>query len=148
MSEYTHRTIIVPAAFQQLAQGLCAAAAEGDAGAGMFTTALSATGALPATHYISSGQIYEGLADLLPLTTVAYEEDDAAETTRPGNVPVVEGLAAQAGITLPPGAIAALFDAIDVTELGPWAAMARLGLAMVVAVDAPTDTTAYMPALP
>ncbi len=130
MSQYTHRTIIVPAAFQQLAQGLCAAAAEGDAGAGMFTTGLSATGALPATHYISSGPIYESLADLLPLTTVAYEEEDAAETTRPGNVPVVEGLAAQAGITLPPGTIAALFYAIDVTELGPWAAMARLGLAI------------------
>ena len=130
MSEYTHRTIIVPAAFQQLAQGLCAAAAEGDAGEGMFTTGLSATGALPATHYISSGPIYESLADLLPLTTVAYEEEDAAETTRPGNVPVVEGLAAQAGITLPPGTIAALFDAIDVTELGPWAAMARMSLAI------------------
>ena len=53
MSEYTHRTIIVPAAFQQLAQGLCA--------------------------------------------------------------------------------IAALFDAIDVTALGPLAAMARLGLVMVQA---------------
>jgi len=34
MSEYTHRTIIVPAAFQGLAQALCEAAAEGDAGAG------------------------------------------------------------------------------------------------------------------
>ena len=131
MSQYTHRTIIVPAQFQQLAQGLCAAAAEGDAGAGMFTTGLSATGALPATHYISSGPIYESLADLLPLTTVAYEEEDAAETTRPGNVPVVEGLAAQAGITLPPGTIAALFYAIDVTELGPWAAMARMGVTVV-----------------
>ena len=130
MSQYTHRTIIVPAAFQQLAQGLCEAAAEGDAGAGMFTTGLSETGTEPATHYISSGPIYESLADLLPLTTVAYEEEGAAETTRQGNVPVVEGLAAQAGITLPPGAIAALFDAIDVTELGPWGAMARMSLAI------------------
>ena len=99
----------------------------------MFTTGLSATGALPATHYISSGPIYESFADLLPLTTVAYEEEDAAETTRPGNVAFVEELAAQAGITLPPGTIAALFGAIDVTELGPWAAMARLGLVMVQA---------------
>ena len=131
MSQYTHRTIIVPAVFQQLAQGLCEAAAEGDAGKGMFTTGLSATGALPATHYISSGQIYESLADFLPLTTVAYEEEDAAETTRPGNVETVEAIALQAGFALPPGTIAALFGAIDVTELGPWAAMARLGLAMV-----------------
>ena len=47
----------------------------------------------------------------------------------------ISNQAAQAGITLPPGTIAALFGAIDVTELGPWAAMARLGLAMVQAED-------------
>lgn len=133
MSEYTHRTIIVPAAFQQLAQGLCAAAAEGDAGAGMFTTALSATGALPATHYISSGPIYESLADLLPLTTVAYEEEDTAETTRPGNVEAVEAIATQAGFTLPPGTIAALLAASDVTEQDPQVVIDRLGLVMVQA---------------
>ena len=125
---YIFRTIIVPAQFQQLAQGLCAAAAEGDAGKGMFTTGLSPDRAEPSTHYISSGPIYESFADLLPLITVAYEEEVAAETTRPGNVAVVEAIAAQAGFTLPPGTIAALFGAIDVTELGPWAAMARLDL--------------------
>ena len=130
MSEYTHRTIIVPAAFQQLAQALCEAAAEGDAGAGMFTTGLSADGTEPASHFISSGPIFDSFADLLPLTTVAYEEDDAAETTRPGNVAVAEAIATQAGFTLPPGTIGALFAAIDVTELGPWDAMARLDLKM------------------
>ena len=142
MATWTHRTIIVPAAFQQLAQGLCEAASEGDAGKGMFTTGLSATGALPATHYISSGYIFDDFAALLPLTTVAYEEEGAAETTRPGNVAFVEELAAQAGIALPPGTIAALFDAIDVTELGPWAAMARLGLVMAqaeAAAQAPAE---------
>lgn len=128
MNAYTYRTIIVPAAFQQLAQALCEAAAEGDAGKGMFTTGLSADGSEPATHYISSGPIFDSFADLLPLTTVAYEEEDAAETTRPSNVETVEAIALQAGFTLPPGTIAALFDAIDVTELGPWAAMARLDL--------------------
>jgi len=133
MNTYTHRTIILPAAYQQLAQALCEAAAEGDAGKGMFTTGLSADGAEPASHYISSGPIYESFADLLPLTTVEYEQEDSAETTRPGNVEVVEAIALQAGFTLPPGTIAALFDAIDVTELGPWAAMARLGLVMVQA---------------
>lgn len=122
---YTHRVIIVPAAFQQLAQGLCEAAAEGDAGKGMFTTGLSADGTEPATHYISSGPIYESLADLLPITTF---DEEGQPTTRPGNVAAVEALAAQAGFTLPPGTIAALFGAIDVTELGPWEAMARLSL--------------------
>ena len=134
MATWTHRTIIVPAAFQQLAQALCEAAAEGDAGVGMFTTALSATGALPATHYISSGYIFDDFAALLPLTTVEPSTDDGEPdmvTERPGNVPVVEGLAAQAGVTLPPGTIAALFGAIDVSEQGPFEAVARLGLVMV-----------------
>lgn len=131
MSTYTHRTIIVPAAFQQLAQALCEAAAEGYAGKGMFTTGLSETGTEPATHYISSGYIFDDFAALLPLTTVEPSTKDGEPytvTERPGNVPVVEGLAAQAGITLPPGAIAALFDAIDVMESGPWEAMEWLGL--------------------
>lgn len=131
MSQYTHRTIIVPAAFQQLAQGLCEAAAEGDAGKGMFTTGLSADGTAPATHYMSSGYIFDDFAALLPLTTVepsteAGEPDTVTE--RPGNVPVVEGLAAQAGIDLPPGTIAALFAAIDVSEQEPFTALTRLGL--------------------
>ena len=42
-----------------------------------------------------------------------------------------EAIATQAGHTLPPGTIAALFNAIDVTELDPWAAMARLGVQIV-----------------
>ncbi len=125
---YTHRVIIVPAAFQQLAQGLCEAAAEGDAGKGMFTTALSATGELPATHYISSGPIAAEFGDMLPLTTF---DEEGQSTTRPGNVAVVEAIADQAGITLPAGTIAALFAAIDVTEQEPFTAMARLGLVIV-----------------
>ena len=124
---YTHRTIIVPAAFQQLAQGLCEAAAEGDAGRGMFTTGLSADGTEPASHFISSGLIYESLADLLPITTF---DEEGQPTTRPGNVATVEAIADQAGITLPAGTIAALFAAIDVTEQEPFTAMARLGLSI------------------
>lgn len=125
---YTHRVIIVPAEFQQLAQGLCEAAAEGDAGKGMFTTGLSPTGELPATHYISSGPIAAEFGDLLPLTTF---DEDGVPTTRPGDVATVEAIASQAGIDLPAGTIAALFNAIDVTEQEPFAAMARLGLQIV-----------------
>ena len=126
---YTHRTIIVPAASQALAQGLCEAIAEGDAGRGMFTTGLSATGETPATHYISSGHIEQQFADILPLTTVNQDGEGLPDIhTRPGNVEAVEAMAAQAGIDLPPGAIAALFAAIDVTEQEPFTAMSRLGL--------------------
>ena len=134
MATWTHRTIIVPAAFQQLAQALCEAAAEGGAGKGMFTTGLSETGTEPATHYISSGAIFDDLAALLPLTTVEPSTDDGEPdmvTERPGNVAFVEGLAAQAGITLPAGTVAGLFDALDVSEQGPFEAVARLGLVMV-----------------
>lgn len=122
---YIFRTIIVPAAFQPLAQGLCEAAAEGDAGKGMFTTGLSPDGTEPATHYISSGPIATEFGDLLPLTTF---DEEGAPTTRPGAVATVEAIAAQAGIDLPAGTIAALFAAIDVTEQEPFAAMARLGV--------------------
>ena len=134
MTTWTNRTIIVPAAFQQLAQALCEAAAEGGAGKGMFTTGLSETGTEPATHYISSGAIFDDLAALLPLTTVEPSTDDGEPdmvTERPGNVAFVEGLAAQAGITLPAGTVAGLFDALDVSEQGPFEAVARLGLVMV-----------------
>ena len=132
MSQYTHRTIIVPAAFQQLAQALCEAAADGDAGKGMFTTGLSETGTEPATHYISSGPIYESFADLLPLTTF---DEEGEPTTRPGDVATVEAIAYQAGFTLPAGTIAALFAAIDVTEQEPFTAMARTGLQIVQVVE-------------
>ena len=125
MSTYTHRTIIVPAQFQQLTQALCAAAAEGDAGAGMFTTGLSADGTEPASHYISSGPIATEFGDLLPLTSF---DEEGGHTTRLGDVDTVEAIVTQAGYTLPAGTIAALFSAVDVTEQEPFTAMARLGL--------------------
>ncbi len=128
MSELSHRVLIVPAAFQTLAQGLCEAMAEGDAGKGMFTTGLSPNGEAPATHYISSGGMAPEFADILPLTTV---DEEGNVSIRPGNVAVVETMAAQAGITLPAGTIAALFYAIDVSEQDPFAAMARLGIKLI-----------------
>ena len=139
MSELIHRVLIVPAAFQTLAQGLCEAMAEGDAGKGMFATGLSPNGEAPATHYISSGGIAQEFADILPLTIVtpATEPGDLdVITTQPGNVAVVETRAAQAGITLPAGTIAALFAAIDVSDQEPFVAMARLGLQITQSQEA------------
>ena len=133
MSELIHRVLIVPAAFQTLAQGLCEAMAEGDAGKGMFTTGLSPNGEAPATHYISSGGIAPEFADILPLTTM---DEEGNVSIRPGNVAVVETMAAQAGITLPAGTIAALFSAIDVSDQEPFVAMARLGLQITQSQEA------------
>lgn len=128
MNDWAFRTIIVPAAFQSLAQGLCEAIAEGDAGKGMFTTGLSASGELPATHYISSGKIWQEFADLLPLTSF---DEEGEPSTRPGQVATIEAMASGAGFDLPNGTVAALLGAISVTELDPWADMSRLGLQLV-----------------
>ena len=139
MNELVHRAMIVPAAFQALAQGLCEAMAERDAGKGMFTTGLSPNGEAPATHYISSGGIAPEFADILPLTTVTPTTEPGEPdviTTQPGNVSVVETMAAQAGITLPAGTIAALFSAIDVSDQEPFVAMARLGLQITQSQEA------------
>lgn len=128
MNDRAFRTIIVPAEHQKLAQQLCGALAEGDAGAGMFTTPLSATGALPGTHYISSGKIWQEFADLLPLTSF---DEEGEPSTRPGQVATIDAMASGAGFDLPNGTVAALLGTISVTELDPWTDMSRLGLQLV-----------------
>ena len=65
------RTIIVPAALVTKARELGAALAP--TGVGMYTTALSATGSNPATHYVSSGYIRQPpFADLLTDGTLLF----------------------------------------------------------------------------
>lgn len=59
---YIFRTMIVPASEQVLAQEI---AAEYPGGEGMFTTACSPTGLLPATDYISSGYVTTDIVDAL-----------------------------------------------------------------------------------
>lgn len=121
------RTIVIPAALQTKAQGLCKGLA-GSAGDGMFTTGLSVTGNAPATHYISSGPISDDMAALLPCTTV---DSDGVATTSPGQPAAVPALAAKAGITTTLAQIKALYASIDVSDQEPFAAMARLGLKIV-----------------
>ncbi len=66
--------MIVPVDHVDLARSLCATLA-GDGGSGMFTTALSATGDDPPTHYISSGLIESDFSDLLPLIELPADAD-------------------------------------------------------------------------
>lgn len=61
-------TIIVPAAQAQAARE---AAAAFQGGEGMLTAGLSATGAEPATHYISSGWMPEELVQALGMCSVS-----------------------------------------------------------------------------
>lgn len=130
MTIYTNLTITLPKAAQTLAQALCVAAA-GEAGAGMFTTGLSATGEAPATHFISSGAVENHFADILPVGTVTMVDDVNTVERSAGDVDAVIQLAKDAGQTVDAKTIGGLFAALDVSEQQPFVAMARLGLQLV-----------------
>lgn len=128
---WTHRTIIVPATLVEAARAACAGLA-GPGGSGMFTTLLSATGTLPASHYISSGLIEAPFADLLPLTTVTYGEDGTPSIeTRPGDIALTAQLVAAAGLTITEDEASALLSAVDVSDQAAEDALGRLGLRMI-----------------
>ena len=129
-SIYTNLTIILPAAAQALAQGLCVAAA-GEAGAGMFATGLSPTGEAPATHYISSGAVEAKFAAILPIGTVATVDEVTTVERSAGDVAAVIQLAADAGQAVDAKTSGGLFAALDVSEQPPFVAMARLGLQLI-----------------
>lgn len=105
------RTMIVTAELAPLARAL--ASGLSPRGAGMFTAALSATGASPATHYASSGLIDEQIATLL------------------GDADLLFAACQQAGanVTLPQ--CQALVDTSDVTEDSAFVALDRLSLKLV-----------------
>lgn len=105
----THRCLIVPAAYQSLAQSLCAGLA-GEAGAGMLTTGLSATGNVPATHYISAGTISEEFAVLITSANLLYQACVAADI----------------GVTQQQ--CADILNSSDISADQPFDAMARLNL--------------------
>lgn len=126
-----HRCIIIPASVAPNARALCKGLA-GAAGDGMFVVGLSATGAAPATHYVSSGPISDEMAALLPCKFVTTDADGNQQiTATPGMPEAVPALAAKAGITATKAQITALYAAIDVSDQEPFAAMARLGLQIV-----------------
>jgi hypothetical protein len=112
MTAYTFRTMVVPASLVSLAQEL-AAGLSGDAGAGMWTTGLSPTGAAPATHYVSTGMIGTEFAGMLTDADTLYAACQAAG----------------AAVTLEQ--CQALVTNSDVSEEAPFDAFARLGLKLV-----------------
>lgn len=107
---WTHCTLIVPAALAPTCRALAAALAP--SGAGMWTTPLSPTGAEPATHYISTGSIDAHFASLL----------DSPEL-----------LAAATGVPL--AQAQNILSACDISDGPARDAMQRLGLWPVVVHD-------------
>lgn len=123
---WINRTMIVPAPYVDMARAL-ADGLSGPAGAGMWTTGLSADGTEPATHYISAGLIEDTFADLLPLTTYTTDSEgvETSETT-PGNAAYI-ATEAEAPLEV----IEALLEAVTVTDEPAHTTMDRMGLVMV-----------------
>lgn len=122
MTEWTNRTLVVPSAQVEFARLLTATIA-GPSGAGMWTTPLSPTGEMPATHWISSGRIDEQFAALLPLAEYPADSDPVHT---PGHPDVCAHLATEAGMTVEQ--VAALFAASDVSAEDAHTVMTRMGL--------------------
>lgn len=111
---WVHRCMIVPAEHAPIARNLCAGLAPGG-GDGMFLTELSASGATPATHYVSTGMIEAPFADLLI----------------PAAAGPVHQLAVDAGMAVTLAEIESLLYAADISAEAPHDAFARLGLALI-----------------
>ena len=122
---YLFRTLIVPDAIVATVRAL--ADSFGPAAAGMWTTPLSPTGNLPATHWISTGQIGDDFAAIMPFSHMV----DDVWTTEPYSAAAFVALAEAAGITAPPvEMIEQIMSMVDVSDQDAFTAMARLGLVM------------------
>ena len=69
---FVHRCMIVPASIAPAVRGLCRVIAN-FSGEDMFTVGLSASGSLPATHFVSSGLIDEDFANLMDSPSAAFD---------------------------------------------------------------------------
>ena len=128
---WINRTMIVPAEHVDLTRAL-AEGISGPAGAGMWTTGLSADGTEPATHYISAGLVEDTFADLLPLTTYTKDEEGVETSdTAPGDAQFIADKA-----EAPLSVIEALLEAVTVTDEPAMTTMARMGLVLVTPVEA------------
>ena len=104
-------TFIIAAQDAPLARQI--AGSFGSGGYGMWTTALSPTGAEPATHYISSGKVPSQFIGMLT------------------NPAAVAQAATSRGIPLTLEQVQGILTRADVTAEKPFDAMARLGLQFV-----------------
>lgn len=126
MTNWTYRCLIVPDSQVVFARALSASVA-GPSGDGMWTTPLSKSGLLPATHWISTGLISAEFASLLPLTTFP---SDAEPIYTNGNPEMVVQLAAANGYLTTVEQVQALFDASDITDEKPEDVFIRVNLLM------------------
>jgi len=75
------RTLIVPATSAAQARAICDAI---PGGSGMFATALSASGKLPATHYVSSGLMQQEIVDAVTGIASIFEGEPMTAISQQG----------------------------------------------------------------
>lgn len=127
----TFLTLIVTAAHVDLARDL--AASFGPGGAGMWTTPLSASGAEPASHFVSSGMLPAEFADMVPTQTWEQDEDGnwTMTASTPGNPAAVYAVAQQQGVQCTLEEVEDALNSSDVTAQPPFVAFDRLGLKII-----------------
>lgn len=129
---YTFRTLIIAEQDASLARDI-ARTLGGSAGEGMWTTGLSPIGALPITHYVSTGYVGGEFAEMCPLATWEWVNDEWVQTDYvPGNAELVASACAQNGLIVTPQQIEELYSRTDMTTQEPFVAFSRLSLMMVV----------------
>lgn len=125
---WAYRNMIVAAAVVDTCRSLAILLA--GEGQQLWTTPLSADGAEPATHWISSGLIEEQFADLLPLSEWTLNLDDEwTETVVSNGGPTLLAELSEGAVT--EEQVIAIFSQCDVTLDKPQQALNRLGLQMV-----------------
>lgn len=109
---YVYKCLIVPLEIQPISQNLCAQLA-GQSGENMFTTGLSATGAAPATHFISAGMIDKQFAYVMSNSAIMHQS------------------CINAGINVTLEQCQDILDAADISEDEPFIALDRIGLKLI-----------------
>ena len=131
--KYAHATLIVTAAVAVNLRKLSQMLDKGDCD-GMFTTGLSATGAEPATHYVSSGHVPKiyitALSSPAKLKAAADAAYEAEGIVQPFTLAQITN--ALSKCTISDGTTLELIDGVaTVVEEGPHALIARLGLKLI-----------------
>ena len=130
--QYLHRALIVPDSIVTTVRAL--ADSFGPAASGMWTTALSADGNLPPTHWIGSGLIGDDFAAIMPYSHFV----DDVWVTEPYSAAAFVALAEANGVTPPPvEQITTIMSMVDVSDQDAFTAMARLGLQLVTPKETP-----------
>lgn len=128
------RTLIIAAQDAPLARDI-ARTVGGPAGDGMWITGLSADGAEPATHYISTGYIGSEFAAMVP--DAEWTQDESGQWVEVSNTPgnpllvVVACANADPPLVVTLEQVQGIYSRCDVTEQDPFVALGRLGLQIV-----------------